>query len=235
MKLKVLASGSKANSYILENETEALVIEAGVPFKELIRHVDYRKIVGCLVSHEHQDHAAYTKQYASYGIPPMMPINQHIDKLFCNGLKGWTSIGEFIVTGFENHHNVPCFGFVIKHKEMGNLVFATDTGYIEYKFKDINHWLIECNYSKEILDKRVEQGFNPSLADRIVKDHMSLETCKEFFKANDLSKIRNIVLLHLSDSNSNAEQFKDEIHALTNKPTYIANEGLEIDLSLVPF
>lgn len=118
---------------------------------------------------------------------------------------------------------------------MGKLVFATDTGYIEYKFQDISHWLIECNYSKNILDQRVKEGFNTHLADRIVKDHMSLETCKLFFSRNDLKVARSIVLLHLSDSNSHAAQFQKEIQELTNKPTYIADEGLEIDISLVPF
>lgn len=230
MKLKVLASGSKANSYILENEKEALVIEAGVPFKELVRHVDHRKIVGCVVSHEHKDHAAFVGQYQMRGIKVFTPytINNASGIGICLGSNSFT------YQCFENHHNVACYGFLINHPEIGQLVFATDTGYIEYKFKGTNHWLIECNHSKEILDKRVEDGFNPHLADRIVKDHMSLETCKDFFVANNLSKTRNIVLLHLSDGNSNAEQFQREIHELTKKDTYIAEKGLEIDLSLCP-
>lgn len=228
MKLKVIASGSKANSYILENEKEALVIEAGVPFKELVRHVAHRKIVGCLVSHEHKDHAKYMKEYAMRGIDILAPFADYIN------ISNFIEFGGFTFSQFENQHDVECFGFVVNHKDFGRLVFATDTGYIEYRFKDINHWLIECNYSKEILDKRVEEGFNPHLADRITKDHMSLETCKLFFAANDLSRTRNIVLLHLSDGNSNAEQFKREINDLTKKDTYIAEKGLEVDLSLCP-
>lgn len=228
MKLKVLASGSTGNSYILESEAEALVIEAGVPFKELIRHVDHRKIVGCLVSHEHKDHAGYVGQYIMRGIKVYSPytVSRNEEVL---------RFGGFNYIPFKNHHDVSCYGFKINHKDLGQLIFGTDTGYIEYTFKGTNHWLIECNYSKDILDERVDNGLNPVLADRIVRDHMSLETCKDFFKANDLSKTRNIVLLHLSDSNSHAEQFKREIRELTNKPTYIAEKGLEIDLSLCPF
>ncbi|MDA3732355.1 MBL fold metallo-hydrolase [Niameybacter massiliensis] len=228
MRLKVLASGSAGNSYILESETEALVIEAGVPFKELIRYVDYRKIVGCLVSHEHKDHAGYVGQYIMRGIKVYSPytVNRNEEVL---------RFGGFNYIPFKNHHDVPCYGFKINHKGLGQLIFGTDTGYIEYTFKETNHWLIECNYSKEILDEHVDNGLNPVLADRIVRDHMSLETCKDFLQANDLSKTRNIVLLHLSDSNSHAEEFKREIHELTNKSTYIAEKGLEIDLSLCPF
>lgn len=226
MKLKVLASGSAGNSYILETETEALVIEAGVPFKKVLRNVDHKKINGVLVSHEHKDHSKYIEEYKRYG-------KRYISNEQLSKKAEW--FGGFRVRAFEVFHNVPCHGYLIEHSEMGKLVSATDTGYIEYKFQDISHWLIECNYSKNILDQRVKEGFNTHLADRIVKDHMSLETCKLFFSRNDLKVARNIVLLHLSDGNSHAAQFQKEIQELTNKSTYIADEGLEIDISLVPF
>lgn len=55
MKLKVLGSGSSGNCYILENDTEALIIEAGVPFMEVKKalNFDIRKIQGVVISHEH--------------------------------------------------------------------------------------------------------------------------------------------------------------------------------------
>ena len=230
MKLKVLASGSKGNSYLLENDKECLVIEAGVSFKELIRHVDHRKIVGCVVSHEHKDHAAYQGQYQMLGINTYIPYTLERS----NAKRLFGTFGNFDISFFENHHNVPCYGFVITHKDIGKLVFATDTGFIDYRFRNVNHWLIEANYAKYILDRNVDDGFNSYLADRIVKDHMSLETCKDYLSRNDLSKTRNIVLIHLSDSNSNAEEFKHEVHESTGKDTYIAEKGLEIDLDLCP-
>ena len=223
MKLKVLASGSEANSYILENEHEALVIEAGVPFKELVKHVEPRKIVACVVSHEHQDHAKYVDGYVKLGI-----------KVIINSVV-WFKFGGFEVRSYDNYHNVPCKGFVISHKDFGKLIFATDTGYIKYNFKAVNHWLIECNYSEELLTKSVKAGIvNPVLADRIVKDHMSIETCKTFFERNNLSKTRSITLIHLSNNNSDAKQFQNVIHNQTGKDVYIAQKGLEIDLSLYP-
>ncbi len=228
MKLKVLATGSKGNCYILENDTEALVIEAGIPFKELIKHINHRKIVGCIVSHEHKDHAGFIGQYQARGIDTYTPYTLEN----ANGLK--VQKGGFSITPFENHHNVPCYGFIIRHIDLGQLVFATDTGYIEYTFKSTNHWLIECNYSKELMDRAVDKGLHPILADRIVNDHMSLETCLDYLKANNLTNTNEIVLIHLSDGNSDAEQFKKEIYKATNKDTYIAEKGLEIDVSLYP-
>jgi len=55
MKLKVIGSGSTGNSYILENNTEALLIEAGVSFKKVKEALNFNmgNIVGMLVSHAH--------------------------------------------------------------------------------------------------------------------------------------------------------------------------------------
>ena len=55
MKLKVLASGSKGNCYILESPTGVLLIEAGIPWKEILKGLDFnlKGVVGCLISHEH--------------------------------------------------------------------------------------------------------------------------------------------------------------------------------------
>ena len=64
---------------------------------------------------------------------------------------------------------------------------------------------------------------------------MNLSTCKELLQANDLSKVNNIVLIHLSDSNSNAKQFQQEITATTGKKVYVAEAGLTIDFNKQPF
>ena len=54
---------------------------------------------------------------------------------------------------------------------------------------------------------------------------MSLETAKDFLRANDLTAVQEIWLCHLSDGNSDAERFKREIQALTGKPVYIAQKS----------
>lgn len=55
MLLRVIASGSSGNGYILENDKEALIIECGCSLKDIKIALDFniRKIVGCIVSHEH--------------------------------------------------------------------------------------------------------------------------------------------------------------------------------------
>ena len=75
MVLKVLGSGSSGNCYILESDTEALIIEAGVPLKEVKVSLGFniRKIVGVVVSHSHGDHAKYVSEYEKAGIPVYKP------------------------------------------------------------------------------------------------------------------------------------------------------------------
>lgn len=55
MKLKVLGSSSKGNSYLLETDSEALVLEAGINFSEVKKAVGFEigKIRGVCITHEH--------------------------------------------------------------------------------------------------------------------------------------------------------------------------------------
>lgn len=55
MLLKILGSGSSGNGYILETDSEVLLLEAGIPVKEMKKAIGWNvmKICGCLISHEH--------------------------------------------------------------------------------------------------------------------------------------------------------------------------------------
>lgn len=114
-------------------------------------------------------------------------------------------------------------GFLLANQYGEKLLYATDTFYIRYRFKALTHLMLECNYSFDILKANVEAGtVDVSLKNRILKSHMSLETLKGFLKANDLSRVEQIWLLHVSDGNSDADRFKREVMELTGKPVFIA-------------
>ena len=56
MLLKCVNSGSQnGNCYILENDTEALILDAGVRYKDVAEtlNYDFSKVKACLLSHEH--------------------------------------------------------------------------------------------------------------------------------------------------------------------------------------
>ncbi|KOA94259.1 MBL fold metallo-hydrolase [Clostridium botulinum] len=238
MKLKVLGSGSSGNCYLLQNEKESLIIECGLPYKTILKglNFDLSNIVGCLVSHEHKDHSKGVKDlirngidvYSSKGTFEAMAITSYRAKKIEN--EKLIKIGKFIVLPFKAEHDAAePLGFLIKHNEMGKLLFITDSYYCKYRFNNLKHILVECNYSSDILNER---KVPKKLKDRIVKSHFELENVKEFLKCIDLEESREIILIHLSDGNSNAIRFQEEIAALTGKPTYIASEGLELEIGM---
>ena len=138
---------------------------------------------------------------------------------------------------FDVKHNCKePFGFIINHPECGNVLFITDSYYVAYTFKNLNNILVEANYSTDIVNQRLIDGnIHGKVRDRLIESHMSLDTCKALLRANDLTAVNNIILIHLSDGNSNAELFKKEVAAETGKKVTIASKGIEIDFGKTPF
>lgn len=241
MKLKVLGSGSSGNCYLLVPKSgNTLIVECGIKFKEIKQGLNYKlsNVAGCLVSHVHNDHSASIEDLTSSGIRvfalPDVFSERKCAIHFCNELKPLQAvkIGDFKVFPFDVSHDVPCLGFVIEHEEMGKLLFATDTMMLKYVFKSpLSQVLIEANYSDEILQFNIDNGYvNPSMRERLLGTHMELQTTMGVLKANDLSRVRNIVLIHLSAGNANPDTFRSAVERETGKPTEIARKGLEMEL-----
>ena len=106
----------------------------------------------------------------------------------------------------------------------------------EYRLPNLNHVMIEANYSDAILQQNIDRGFMPpSMRSRLFSSHMELETTKEVLRTTDLSAANEVILLHLSDGNSNAKGFAEEVRQIAGKPAYIARAGLEVNLDKMPY
>lgn len=242
MVLKVLGSSSSGNCYILDNGNEALIIEAGIRFADVKKALDFniRKVAGCLITHRHNDHSKYIRSMVDNGIPTLA-IDDVWTAKDTTGSRATTIIpgkgyklGNFKVMPFDACHDVPCVGYIINHPETGKILFLTDSFMCEYVFKGLSHVMIECNYSDSDLIKAINDGRTlPSQRERLMTSHMELGTCKEILKATNLSDVGNVVLLHLSDNNSNEEYFVQEIQKTTGKCVYAARPGLIIDMNKV--
>lgn len=244
MKLTVLGSGSSGNSYLLHNKSEALIIELGVRWKSVLKQIEFdlSKVSGALVSHSHGDHSKAVKDAVASGIEVYtgketieeMSIQSH--RLNAITVHKAFMIGNFKVIAFSLKHDVPCLGFVINHKESGNTVFITDTFFSPWKFANVNNWILECNYSQDIMDGKDGYGAQHSfLRNRVLSSHMSLENCLQLLEANDLTKTNNIVLTHLSDRNSDEKAFAKAVQDQTNKTVYVAAKGLSMPFNKRPF
>lgn len=242
MVLKVLGSSSQGNCYILENRNEALIIEAGVRFIEVKKALgfDIRKVSGCLITHQHNDHAKYIKAMVESGFPTLALEEVWTAKgvtgsrAYCIERGKGYRFGRFKVLPFDACHDVPCVGYLIDHPETGRIMFLTDSCMCEYVFPGLNQVMIECNYSDAKLVEAINAGRTlPSQRERLMTSHMELNTCKGFLCANDLTNVANIVLLHLSDNNSDEKHFVSEIERQTGKVVYAAHTGLEIELDRI--
>lgn len=242
MVLKVLGSSSQGNCYILENKNEALIIEAGVRFIEVKKALgfDIRKVSGCLITHQHNDHAKYIKAMVESGFQTLALEEVWTAKgvtgsrAYCIERGKGYRFGRFKVLPFDACHDVPCVGYLIDHPETGRIMFLTDSCMCEYVFPGLNQVMIECNYSDAKLVEAINAGRTlPSQRERLMTSHMELNTCKGFLCANDLTNVANIVLLHLSDNNSDEKNFVSEIERQTGKVVYAAHTGLEIELDRI--
>ncbi|MFW5687508.1 MAG: MBL fold metallo-hydrolase [Bacteroidota bacterium] len=241
MKLITLGSSSSGNGYLLHNGGEALVLEAGVNLMLIKIHLDFnvRMVKGCLVSHAHKDHAKHIRSYAKEGINILGPgeVFTSINNRYypVEPGKGY-KLGNFSLIPYEVAHDVTCYCYLIDHPQCGKILFLTDSYLCEYIFPGLNHILIEANYADDILEENVLKGIeHPAKRERLLTSHMELKSLKAFLKAQDLSSVHNIVLLHLSDQNSHAIRFQQEITSLTGKQIHVAYPGMIADLSLSPF
>ena len=237
MKLKVLGSSSTGNGYLLCNGEEAIVLEAGVSLLQLKKALDFQiqKIQGCLVSHSHKDHCRYVKPYADAGIDILGPgeifdsLHNRFHKIFPK--KGY-KLGNFKVLAFPLLHDTTCYGYLIDHPDTGRIAFITDTYLCEYVFPGLHHIIIEANYADDILEENIMLGIErPAKRERLLTSHMEIKSTKAFLKAQDLSQVRSILLIHLSDTNSHARRFHHEITVVTGKQVYVAYPGLQTDLT----
>jgi len=232
MDIKIIASGSRGNAYRVSDGKTVLLLDAGIPYKDIQIGCDFRtsEIKGCLITHSHTDHSKGAKELIKRGID-VYTSRGTIEACGLNGHRVHTvtdrksfKIGTLIVTPFDVQHDAPePLGFLAASEvTQDKVLYFTDTYYLKYRFSGITHILGECNYDRESLENAVrERRTPPELGARLMKSHMSLEHFLEFLKANDLSRVRQIYLLHLSKNNSNAARMKRAVQALTGTEVYI--------------
>ena len=76
---------------------------------------------------------------------------------------------------------------------------------------------------------------HPAQYKRTLKSHMGYDACLRTLQANDLSETMSVVLIHLSDGNSNADKCREGIAKATGIPTYVASPKLHLTIDKTPF
>ena len=230
LQINPIASSSQGNCYVLQEGDSMLMIECGLRLKEISQAVNFglHDMSGCLISHMHADHSKAVKDlarlgvgcYMSKGTREALGIKHHRIKEVEAGEQ--FNVGSWKVLPFETIHDAAePLGFLIA-KGQNKILFATDTAYIRPRFKGLTHIMVECNYHAPILDDNIQRGAVAwAMRNRLVRSHFSLDNVLEFLKANDMSTVQGIWLMHLSDHNSDEKMFKRKVAELVGRPVYV--------------
>ncbi len=232
--IKAYASGSTGNCYTISNGEATVMLDCGLPFGEIQKLTGFKLPDAVFVSHEHKDHSKAAAEFLRRGVDVYMTrgtadalkLSGHRLRIINLGTCGFIGKKEELhVRAFWTQHDAqePC-GFTIDDGE-DRILYATDTYYIRYTFGDLTKIMVEANHSYDILRENVEAGrLDKRLADRLTKSHFSIENVLDFLKANDLSRVSEIWLIHLSRDNADPVLFKRLVQEATGKPVYVAGE-----------
>lgn len=229
MKINHIASSSAGNAHVVDGR---ILLDAGVSARQIRREIMLTDLEAAFITHEHGDHSAALEDilragvevYTSPGTAKALGVNSHhrIHKVR-DGDR--FNVGNYRVIAVEAFHDAEePLGFVVIGSDF-KLLYLTDTSYSKYTFKGITHYLVECNYSRELATKSVNEGRIPEWQKRrLLETHFGLSEVVDFLHANDLSVADEIHLLHLSDSNADAKLFKQKIERETGVPVVVAGK-----------
>lgn len=129
------------------------------------------------------------------------------------------------------HEDVENYAYIISEKSIGKMLYMVDCEYCPYDLsgQNLNIIAVECNYDKRYI------GEDANNRNHVFLGHMELQTCLGFLKVNRSPALRQVVLCHLSDANADPEMFKSEAERVVDCPVCVAEAGMEIDLSEIPF
>lgn len=231
MKLKCIATGSSGNCYALTSDNgETLILDCGIPIKEIKKGLNWNiiGIQGSACTHCHSDHSLSLTELRNIGIDVFHPsVDPNV---------GVVNFGSFRVQSFDlktldgrwTHTNAdgsecPCCGFLITHREMGRMLYITDTELIKWRFKGINHILLGVNYDKDLIDNEDSAKVN-----HVYRGHMSIDTACDFVKANNSKDLQNVIMCHLSKNNADKDLFIDKMKStVSNANVDVADPGKE--------
>lgn len=226
MKITSIGSGSSGNCIVVNNE---LLLDCGISPKAVLPQMDFNIPKVILLTHAHQDHSKYCKDWAKRSVP----IYASQGELNALSFKGypynpikaneWYTVEDYEIYPFKAMHDTAePLGFIIDTQQGERLVYSTDSKGTVQNLQGVTHLITECNYHFPILQENVNNGkLNKALAQRITETHRSLDQLIYELERMDKSNLQKIYLSHLSDRNSDEKLFKEVIQRVTGCEVYV--------------
>ncbi|KUG18955.1 MAG: MBL fold metallo-hydrolase [Methanomicrobiaceae archaeon] len=224
MELTILASGSKGNCAYLAGESGALLIDAGLSARELLRRLhaagcDAARIQAILVTHEHTDHIRGVNALARRLDVPVYATGGTLEEL-CFRSRAQVldakrcicgqqfRVGDLLVEPFATSHDArePC-GYCISDGDV-RVGCCTDTGIVTSGIMDhlssCDAVILESNHCPDMLKRGPYPEF---LKRRISSQRGHLSNAAAAICLQELADaVRHVVLAHVSEVNNTPER-----------------------------
>ena len=240
MKIKIIASGSKGNSTLIESGNSRILIDVGVNYSRIKStlnsiNVDPSTLDGVIISHTHSDHiGGLSSLIKKINVPVFIKeeLYSEIKKIIPNDNiviidDNTVTIGDFDIELINASHDVPAFGFIISDNK-NKILYLTDTGYINRKYysklENLDAYIIESNHDEKML---MDGPYPYILKQRVISDkgHLSNRYTGRFLNKSVGNNTKYIVLAHISENNNTEElameQVLDELKLNPNKQKII--------------
>ena len=223
LEICALASGSNGNCYYIGNETEALLVDAGLSARQLQlrlaeKQINPSKIKAVLITHEHSDHCRGARVLGKrLGIPVYLTkktflamrkaVRPETPRWFEPNME--FQLGEFAVFPFTKQHDAAdacSFRISYAGKHIGVM---TDIGEacqrVREEFTRCHAVFLESNYD----DNMLMNGPYPFYLKQRVSSsvgHLSNEQASQLLKEHAGEQLHTILLSHLSGENNTPEK-----------------------------
>lgn len=197
IRFSTLASGSRANSVYVEVDGVGCLLDAGLPYNELVRRMRVinkspADVKYLFISHAHNDHTR--------GRDGLRNKNNIMTLA-----RNTTYATPKFFHGFELSHDSPCRGCVLTDDSGNKFAYVPDTGCIPEKAMpylfDCSALIFEMNYDMEML---IVGPYDQDLKLRICSDegHMENYDSREVIKQLAWPGLQYLVPFHLSEHNN---------------------------------
>ena len=226
-----LFSGSKGNCTLIQSDSVNILLDAGFHYKSILRALSdkgltQKDIDAIIITHEHTDHIGALPYWGKSCSTPIYAPQAIADYLrqrvyFCEviEIEGSFAVGDVKVDVYECSHDArSCCGYRFSNGG-GQFACVTDTGCFG---DDLIEFLAPCKAvmleSNHDVNMLVKGEYSYVLKQRILSNygHLSNAQAAEVVQKLANSRVKTIILAHLSEKNNTKElAFNATVEALS--------------------
>ena len=231
MRFASLGSGSKGNSTVVESDTACVMVDCGFGLRNACTRLERigkspEDLTAIIVTHEHSDHwKGIGALSAKYNIPVYLSAGslkakeiQSGEALFnCIDSHKDFYVGDICIKPVPVPHDArEPIQYILSNGKV-QLGILTDLGHftphVVSSYSKCDALLLECNYDEDML---LDGPYPRFLKDRVsgMYGHLSNRQAADLLLALDLSRLKTLVIGHISAKNNDVSLIKAAIEPL---------------------